>query len=241
MSSAAIHPLQIEIFERLRSSANGLRFAEMCPEGIESDLYNYHLQQLVKRGYLNKTKGVYTLTNMGREYLVDLAPLRLGQPPRLKIAAMCLALRTHNDQLQVLYQVRLREPHRGSQVMVAGGLKRGEPLLTAACRRLQEEAGLVSEPRWVGTLRKIRKQPDTGKVWSDITYHVCASFDPEGQAASTKYGDHTWLSLPEAAQLEREQVVGSPFLAAFLLRLQDDPRVLDEGFYAEEEVNEHIW
>ena len=48
MNAQAIHPIQIEIFERVHSSANGLRFSEMCPAGIESDSYNYHLQQLVQ-------------------------------------------------------------------------------------------------------------------------------------------------------------------------------------------------
>jgi 8-oxo-dGTP pyrophosphatase MutT (NUDIX family) len=237
----AIHPLQIEIFERVRSSQSGLRFAQMCPNGIESDLYNYHLQQLVKRGYIGKTAGLYSLTNQGREYLVDLAPLRLGQPPRLKIAAMCLVLRNNNGQLETLYQTRLREPHRGSRVMVAGGLKRGEPLLVAAHRRLLEESGLNSEPRWIGTLRKIRLQPNINKVWSDITYHICVSFEPSGQAGVTKYGSHEWITLKEASKLERGQVVGSPFLSSFLLLLAKDKQVLDKAFYCEEKVVSDIW
>jgi len=213
----------------------------MHPSGIDSDLYNYHLKHLLKQGYIEKSDKQYLLTNKGRKFLVDLAPLRFGLPPRLKIAAMCLVLRKGNSGLEVLYQRRLREPHIGSVTMVAGGLKRGEGLVDAARRRLQEESGLLSEPSWVGTLRKVRTSPEDNNPWSDITYHICASFNPEGETVTTKYGQHIWFGLEEAAELERTQVVGSPFLGDFLSALAKDNTVLKRGFYHEEYTDNDIW
>jgi len=241
MASTAIHPLQIEIFERLRTNPQGLRFSQMCPKGIESDIDNYHLKYLVKSGFIKKSDGKYLMTAKGKEHVVDLAPLRFGVAPMLKIAAMNMALKTTDEGLKILYQRRLREPHFGSIVMVAGGLKRGETLLAAAKRRLLEEAGLVCEPRWIGTLRKIRLRTEDRRPWSDITYHICASFEPAGEILATKFGEHFWLSLPEAARLEISQSVGSPFLSELLLELDKDLSKLDNGFYKEEVVVSDIW
>ena len=239
----AIHPLQIEIFERLRTADAGeLRYSQMCPEGIETDVFNYHVKQLVKQGRIAKKGVQYALTAAGKELLSDLHPLHRGQTQRFKIAAMCLVLREYDPgQYKVLYQRRGVEPHKGSQALVAGGVKRGEHLLDAARRRLREEAGLESDPVWVGTLRKIRSLHADDAPWSDITYQVCVSIVGSGDATATKYGTATWISLPEAAKLEREQGVGSAYMSQLFIAIEKDITVLEKGFYVEERAEGPVW
>lgn len=227
-----MHPLQIEVFERLRAAKRPLRFSELCPKGIESDLYTYHLKQLMKLEYVQKLASGYELTKLGTAYLADIAPLRYGKPQLLKIAAMCLVV----SEGKVLYQHRSRQPHAGSWLMVAGGLKRGELLLDAAKRRLNEEAGLNGDPGYVGTLRKIRLDPMSGKPWSDITYQVCLFQNPQGRVGLTKFGEHAWLTCEQAAHFEHTQIVGSDYLADYLQGFQKLNFVCPPPFYIEEVV-----
>ena len=236
----ALHPLQIEIFERLRTAPSGLRFAEMCPDGIESDLYNYHLRYLVKNDRVDKLAGKYYLSDVGREFIADLAPLRLGKPQLLKIASMCLVLRNTKVGTEVLYQKRTRQPHAGEWLMVAGGVRRGESVLTAASRRLQEEAGMKTTFKWLGTLRKIRLRSDNTTVWSDITYHICIAREPVGIPATTRFGEHHWIGKNKAADFERTQSVGSSFLAGLLKALDSDVEPT-QGFYVEETHNQNAY
>lgn len=240
--SQPVHPIQAAIFETLRTKPTGLRFSELRPADVESDLFNYHLKQLVSAGHVEKLDAGYRLTKAGKEFLVDAAPLENGLPPRLKIAAMCLVSRVNSaGQLEMLYQKRKREPHLGSMVMVAGGIRRGEPVLAAARRRLKEEAGLSADFVWVGTLRKLRKRPSSNFVWSDITYHICAAQNVSGEPADTPFGTHEWVSPERAAELESTQSVGNPFLAKFVLQLASNAQTINQHFYIEEETISDIW
>ena len=51
--------------------AKSLRYSEARPEGLENDLYNYHLQFLVKKGFLEKTNAKYALTKVGKQYVAQ--------------------------------------------------------------------------------------------------------------------------------------------------------------------------
>jgi len=45
------------------------RFAQMRPAGVESNLYAYHLKNLIKNGYISREEKTYTLTPKGMQYI----------------------------------------------------------------------------------------------------------------------------------------------------------------------------
>ena len=47
-------PIQNRIISKLKNAAS-LRYSELWPEKVPNDLFNYHLQFLVKKGYVDKS------------------------------------------------------------------------------------------------------------------------------------------------------------------------------------------
>lgn len=55
------------IVQLLRNST--ARRKDLCPEGIESNLFTYHLDKIVTGGLITKTdRGIYSLTSRGQRY-----------------------------------------------------------------------------------------------------------------------------------------------------------------------------
>lgn len=48
--------------------AEYLRNRDMRPPGVESNLYQYHLKELLKDGYIKKLETGYTLSKKGLQY-----------------------------------------------------------------------------------------------------------------------------------------------------------------------------
>jgi ADP-ribose pyrophosphatase YjhB (NUDIX family) len=232
------HPVQHAILERLRVSTDGLRYASMRPAGIENDLFNYHLKYLVQGGLAVKVADRYRLTTAGKEQLIEQNPIDAGGAShRFKIASLCLVLKSG----RLLYQRRTRQPFLGEQGMIGGGLYRGELATDAAARRLTEEAGLTADFRLLGMLRKRHLDQD-GRLYSDIIFHVCAAAEPGGRLVTrNEFGEHSWLTIPEAADVESRASYGSPQLARLLQRLPDTPFADIPMFYLHEDYHHEIF
>ena len=212
-----LHAIQRTILERLRITDRTLRYSDLRLQDVENDLFNYHLQQLVKRGLVTKAAGNYVLSSNGKKYLVDLNPLDAeGLPQRIKLAAMCIVVDATQHPPRLLYQLRSRQPLASRLQMIGGGLLRGELPTDAAARRLREESNLLASFRLVGFIRFRRYEP-SGTLYSDILFHVCIGRDPVGElAAHNEYGHHTWLTLDEAVAHEAAQPGGITALQTIL-------------------------
>lgn len=201
------HPTQQAILESLRVLPTGGRYADLRPADLENDLYNYHLQQLVRRGHVEKAGDRYILTPSGAALLMELNPVDAsGQSQRFKLAAMCLVLRPGPNGPSLLYQRRTRLPFAGQRAPIGGGMMRGEPATAAAQRRLLQEGGLiVPEPTLVGLIRKYHYDP-VGSLMSDILFHVCLVTSDVGEPVSqNEFGEHYWVSIAEAVRLEHDR------------------------------------
>jgi 8-oxo-dGTP pyrophosphatase MutT (NUDIX family) len=230
------HPIQLFILERLRVAAGGLRYTDMRPPDTENDLYNYHLQHLVARSLVAKETDGYRLSPSGLRYIVELNPVsQIGESHRFKLASLCLVERGEGDQLQLLYQRRVRRPDAGEQGIIGGGIMRGELATDAAIRRLKEEAGLQGSFTLLGMLRK-RRFDQAGDLYSDILFHVCICQDSRGRLErSNVYGTQAWIPLPQALNIENHGAVGSPKLAKILGHLPLMSSRAIPMFYLEED------
>ncbi len=239
MSAIKTHPARLSILEALKVSSGGLRYTDMRPGDIENDLYNYHLQQLVKQGLVLKGQGKYILTAKGKEFLIELSPIEeSGELNQFKLAAMCIVVREVGDGMEILYQYRTREPFLGELEIMAGGIKRGEPVIEAAKRRAFEEAGVTADFSLLGLLRKTRYD-HLGRLYSDILFHVCVCRDYSGgNEQINEFGRKRWLSLGEAIAVEEGSANGSRHLASVLSGLS---RKKLPVFYFEEVYNHDIY
>lgn len=174
-------PIQKEILRRLLISEEGFRYSEMKPKDVESDLYNYHLQQLVKKELVEKVNDKYILTESGKLYIWDLKPLDpFGhEADKFKVAVNMILLRENNGVKEILFQLRTRLPFAGSKETIGRGIKRGESVLEAAERGFREETGLTADFHMIGTVRTIRKN-SANELINDMFYHVCVAETYEG-------------------------------------------------------------
>lgn len=174
----------------LISRSQGLRYSEAYPgEEIDDDLYNYHLQQLVKNGYLVKVEGKYNLTDEGvRENLLfDSVGIKQDMF-RLSVVLVV----TRNNKKELLIHERLRQPYRGEVSTISGKVRNGETLAEAARRKLLEEAGLVANFEFYRSWRSIRRTK-TGKLIEDTIYCVCVASEPTGKLIEgNEFGKNRW-------------------------------------------------
>jgi 8-oxo-dGTP pyrophosphatase MutT (NUDIX family) len=229
------HPIQLSIIEVLRVAPEGLRYARMRPEGIENDLYNYHLQYLLKQKLVEKHADKYTLSDGGKRYLMELNPLNEhGESNRFKMASLCLVTRKTTKGTEVLYQQRVRQPFAGEWGLIGGGIHRGEPAIQAASRRLREEAGLFAEFRLAGLMRKIKFDKE-GELYGDILFHVCVADKYTGElVAENNYGKQRWIPHEEAIKYELTSTIGSKRFAGMIPELISDKSKDLSLFYLEE-------
>jgi UPF0288 family protein (methanogenesis marker protein 3) len=148
------HPIQRQILTLLMSAEAEQRYSELMIPGIENDLFNYHLQNLVKKGLLVKTTSSYALTELGKKE-VSSFDVQGNQRQFFKVSVALAVFR--NDYSELLVQKRTRNPFYGDITTIAGKVLPGEKIVDAARRKLQEEANLSSLFTFVGVLRKLKE------------------------------------------------------------------------------------
>jgi ADP-ribose pyrophosphatase YjhB (NUDIX family) len=174
----------------LISRSDGLRYSEAYPgEEIDDDLYNYHLQELVKKGLLSKNNGKHDLTDEGVRENIYYDSLGLKQDVfRLSVVLVV----TRKNKEEILIHKRSRQPYKGEVSTISGKVRNGEKLAEAAKRKLLEEAGLTADFEHWGNFRSIRKTTD-GKIIEDTIYCVCVARDPTGQLIEkNEFGENRW-------------------------------------------------
>jgi ADP-ribose pyrophosphatase YjhB (NUDIX family) len=237
------HHLQQEILRQLIISPAGKRYSEIKPTDVENDLYNYHLQQLVKQQLIIKSDSSYMLTSAGKKYILDTKPLDIlmGQADTFKLAAICLVLDLTNEIPHVLVQKRQLSPFAGNQELPGGSIYKGEAVTEAATRRLHQETGLSATFSLFGIIRKMRY--DTKSVlYSDILYHICLATQSAGTLITeNEFGSKQWVALSEYIRHEQQTVYGSPVLADHLMQLQHQGFANSAMFYSEETYTGDIY
>lgn len=132
------HAVQKEIVRTLVSKSQA-KYSELKPARIESNLFMYHVNQLIKRGVVEKADGLYKLTTLGSMY-VDRANLdKLVFRIQPKIVTI---LTVTSGKGRWLLLKRLHEPHMDRVGFPSGKLHYGETLEESAQRELFEKAGI---------------------------------------------------------------------------------------------------
>lgn len=129
------HRVQKHILDVLRYQRTA-RFRDMRPPRTDTNLYSYHLTQLIKGGFVKKIDEGYTLDAAGLIYVdsndTDNPPVR-GQP---KIVTMLVIQNSDGD---TLLQRRGKQPYIDMWTLPNGKLHIDDPSLLAAAKREAEE------------------------------------------------------------------------------------------------------
>ncbi|MDP9212240.1 MAG: NUDIX domain-containing protein, partial [bacterium] len=133
-----MHWIQKQTLKKLIVDSE-LRFSELKPEDVESNLFMYHLRELLRSRLVTKAARGYRLSATGKRYADKLSWKTLSPRVQPKIVTM-VACRNRRDEWLV-YR-RRRQPFRGLISFPHGKLHLGENIQEAAERELSEKAQL---------------------------------------------------------------------------------------------------
>jgi len=133
-----MHHIQYTIIDLLIHN-DILRFSELKPKGLESNLFQYHLKYTIKEGYVCKVEGGYTLTPKGLYYADRHSVVIKGERKQPKIITIIVV----SDQKgRVILLPKDKQPFFGTYHLPAGKIHEGESIDEAASRELKEKVSI---------------------------------------------------------------------------------------------------
>lgn len=182
-------------------NAKSLRYSELKPKRVPNDLFNYHLQFLVKKNFLYKTGSNYSLSEEGIKHIADPYTKNNALTSLFKVNVITIVSRKVGNKIEILNQIRKSNPSYGKVGIPGGVVLKGELIESAATRKLKQETGLDAIFKLVGCDRRIMYK--NNELFSDvmfpITYSDCASGD---LIEDTHFGHNMWVSISEAIKNE---------------------------------------
>lgn len=224
--SNTFSPIQNHIMSKLKN-AKSLRYSELMPEyRVQNDLFNYHLQFLVKKGFVEKLGKVgeydgYTLSELGIKHVAD--PILSDSKvitSLFKSNVITIVSRVIDGKIEILNQLRKSNPSYGKVGVMGGVIWKGENTLTAASRKLKQETGLEAEFRLVGIERRIMYVKD--ELFSDLFFPIAYSDTVTGgELQSTEFGENMWVPIDQAIQNESNPFDSIAMITTVLKAIQD--------------------
>lgn len=133
------HYIQKDILLRLSKAAN-LRFSELKPEGMESNIFMYHLRQLMAQKLVEKTEDGYRLADEGLAYIDGFSFHTLRPRKQPKVISI-LAVR--NQQREWLVAQRKYQPYIHQFMLPSGKQHLGESPKAHAMREVKEKLHMI--------------------------------------------------------------------------------------------------
>lgn len=146
------------------------RFRDLRPPRVDTNLYSYHLKQLLTQGYVEKVQSGYTLSPLGLSYVDRVNADKFFVRHQPKIITMLLIQDGYGN---VLLQHRTKQPYIDTWTLPYGKVHIDDTsVMAGAVREAYEKLALAGiEPRHVGDAY-IRVMTDHA-VLSSTLVHVC--------------------------------------------------------------------
>jgi 8-oxo-dGTP pyrophosphatase MutT (NUDIX family) len=195
-----LSPIQNRIISTLKGAVS-LRYSELQLEDIPNDLFNYHLQHLVQKGFVDRKSEGYALSPVGIKYVADPYPVNDAVKSLFKINVIAIVSRVRNKKIEILNQMRASNPSYGKVGVIGGVVLKGEGIEAAATRKLEQETGLNAEFRLVGCERRIMYT--SGALFSDVMFPITYADAYSGELEiDTTYGHNLWVPIGQAIENE---------------------------------------
>ncbi len=195
-----ISSIQNHILSKLKN-AKVLRYSELQPDKVSNDLFNYHLQFLVKKEFVNKSEEGYSLSNKGIKHVADPYPSNDAITSLFKINVITIVSRVIDGKIEILNQVRKSNPSYGKVGVMGGVVLKGELIEDAASRKLEQETGLNALFKIVGCERRIMYK--SGELFSDLMFPIGYTSEYKGELKEeTDFGQNMWVPIDDAIENE---------------------------------------
>lgn len=212
-------PIQNHILSQLKN-ATLLRYSDLRPSEVPNDLFNYHLQQLVKKGLVEKQSSGYCLSHHGIQHVADPYLSNDAITSLFKINVITIVSRQTEKGVEILNQVRKSNPSYGKVGVMGGVVLKGEPITHAASRKLRQETGLTASFRLVGCERRIMYK--SGNIFSDVMFPITYADTSSGKLLEdSPFGHNMWVPIEDAITNESAEFDSIVTIPKILNALKD--------------------
>lgn len=240
------HYIQEQIIRKLIATEKLAKYSELQIEGVENDLFNYHLQKLVKLKLVDKNNAVYKLSALGLKYTEDIVPLSVFRPEadQFKLYSHGIVIRKNQENIQIMNRERTKQPFYGDKGILGESVRKGQDTKSALSTRLEYQAGIkvdVKDMKLAGVIRKITRD-QSGELFSDFIYYIYFCLDYENDLDPKLYNNTVyWTDLEQAIQNEENAQHPFPSLVRILKSFQTNPSLKSyEPIIAEDIVQVNI-
>jgi 8-oxo-dGTP pyrophosphatase MutT (NUDIX family) len=214
-----LSPIQNHILSKLKN-AKSLRYSELQPKKIPNDLFNYHLQFLVKKEFIIKSDEGYSLSQKGIKHVADPYPQNDAITSLFKINVITMVSRVVDGKLEILNQIRKSNPSYGKIGVPGGVVLKGELIEPAATRKLKQETGLNATFRLVGCERRIMYK--SGELFSDLMFPIAYADSFSGELnVDSDFGHNMWVPIDEAIKNESVEFDSLQIIPKILKAIKD--------------------
>jgi hypothetical protein len=186
------HNIQRKIIRSL-ALKNILSFAELRPKGTESNAFTYHLNVLLKEGFVEKLGGGYVLTAMGKMLGIN---SHLSPKEWLSQAHSVVFILVEHTEKGWLVRRRKAQPMYGYLGFLHFEPVAEEATISTAKKILMNKVGIGAtfEPKGFGYARFFKEN----ELQSFTSYVVLMAKDISGDITiQTETGHNYWASIDE--------------------------------------------
>ncbi len=195
-----MHWIQKHIMQELSTHVDR-RYSELKPDGVDGNLFMYHMKQLQSGGYVDKQANSYGLSTKGKQFASRMS-LRQGKEqlqPKITVMIAC----RNNDGDCLLYRWN-RQPYIGLVSLPFSKLRFGDSLAQTLADTLAYKGGLKGDFAYAGDVYLMAKGDD-GEVTDHTLVHVyrVTATQPVEVATNDKIGTYFWGQLADIPAVEQ--------------------------------------
>lgn len=173
------HKIQASILARLLQVKTA-RLSELNSAKVPMDTFNSHLNNLVRRGYVQKVNGIYLLSTKGKEFAQHFHITTLELSPQVRIGVMITAQYKEDNKIWYLCEEYLKGPLARKVGLLEGEVFTGEGIMAAAERVFEEKTGTTGKFRLLGT-QHIMTVDTEGHLLEDTFFYVLEALEIQGE------------------------------------------------------------
>lgn len=225
-----IHPVQAKILRVLLFQTEA-KFAQLNPDKMGSDHFNFHLKALLGAGLLEKKANSYFLTARGKEFANRFDTEKIIIERQAKLTLGVLPIKIVNGKRYYLVHQRLKQPYYGYYGSVNGKIRWGEKVFDAAKRELIEETGLTAlKMRFIGIYHKSDYSSDGELLEDKYFFRIRVDKFSGRLKKSLPEGKNFWATKDEIRKLDH---LFADFSEAIAFYNEEKSGFVEKDFIAE--------